>query len=179
MIEFDAISLQTFPPNLTLYNIILDIMPILGIVSAIAYYIVISRNANKTRKAQLFMQLYENFQRPDFWKRYGEIIFLHEYNDFEDWWERYGPENIDTFSSWMSFGTYFCGIGVLIKSNLIDIDLVDDLLGDYVIWVWKKWEPLMKEFGEGVERPQSVVWVEYLYNELKKKREKEASRGII
>ena len=69
VIEFCLASLETFPADLTLYDIFLGIVPILALAAAISYYIVISRSSNKTRKAQLFMQLYARFHDEEFLKK--------------------------------------------------------------------------------------------------------------
>jgi len=141
----------------------------ISVVMAAIYNVINIRNAAQTRQAQLFMQLYDRFHDERFWTQYAEIIFNTDWKDQEDFWEKYGPKNVDAFADWMSFGTYFTGIGVLLKRDMISVGLVNDLIGDYVIWVWDKWKTLLDTWER---KPQSILWFEYLYKEIRKERER-------
>lgn len=157
---------QTF--YLTLLNLSIAA---LGVAIPMFYYIINIRNLWKTRQAQLFMNIYQHFHQPEFWNQYAEVIFLSDWDDYNDFWSKYGPDRKENFSQWMSFGTYFTGIAVLLKKKLIDIKLVDDLVGDYVIWVWRKLAPILSEVSErGGEQPKAAYWIEYLYDEIQKQR---------
>jgi hypothetical protein len=147
-----------------------------GILISAAFAVQQLRNLVRNRQAQLFMQLYDRFHDPEFWKQYGEIIHLSDWKDEKDFWDKYGPKNIHAFADWMSFGTYFSGIGVLLKRGMIDVGLVDDLIGDYVFWIWKKWKPLFQVWDQ--RKPMSIEWVEYLFDEITKERERKQRMGI-
>jgi len=151
----------------------------LSVMVAAVYYVFNLRGNTRTRQAQLFMQLYDRFHDTQFWKQYGEIIFLSEWTSWDDFWGKYGPTNIDAFADWMSFGTYFSGIGVLLKEKMIDVRIVDNLVGDYVFWVWEKLRTLSDEMGAKGQKPQSILWIEYLYNEINKEREREKKGHTI
>jgi hypothetical protein len=133
------------------------------------YYIMNLRFAAQTRQAQLFMQLYDRFHDTVFWKQYADIIFKTDWKDMNDFWNKYGPENTEAFAEWMSFGTYFTGIGVMLKRRMINVGVVNDLIGDYVIWVWDKWKTLLDTYQK---KPQSIIWFEYLYDEITKERKR-------
>jgi len=123
----------------------------------------------ETRQAELFMQIYDHYYREDFLIDENEILFHWDWKDFEDFWKKYGPEtNPKAFSKWDSIGTYFRGVGVLVKRKLIDPDLVDELMGTSIILHWEKSGPIMKEFRERYW-PHAYEWFEYLYNEMKKR----------
>ena len=77
-----------------------------------------------------------------FWIQLNDIVWHHEWEDFEEWMNKYGPENHEEYAKWYSVGSYLEGIGVLVKRNLIDIDLVDDLLEGVIIDYWNKNEPI-------------------------------------
>ncbi|MGD2201265.1 MAG: hypothetical protein PVJ38_06525 [Candidatus Bathyarchaeota archaeon] len=137
----------------------------------LVYYIVNIRNLWKNRQAQLFMSIYGHFHRPMFWEQYAEIVYLSEWDDYRDFWKRYGPTKKGDFAQWMSFGTYFTGIAVLVKKKLIDINLVDDLVGDYIIWIWRKLNPILIDITESTgNQPKAAYWIDYLYEEIMKKR---------
>ena len=147
-----------------------------GVMVGVAFAYLEVRNLAKqretdveTRQAELFMQIYDHYYREDFLIDENEILFHWEWKDFEDFWRKYGPEtNPKAFSKWDSVGTYFRGVGVLVKRKLIDPGLVDELMGTSIILHWEKSGPIMKEFRERYW-PHAYEWFEYLYNEMKKR----------
>jgi hypothetical protein len=148
----------------------------IGLIIALTYYGLQIRNQNRTRQAQLFMNLYETYRNTEFKNMYTEILFHHQWKDFEDWWSKYGPiENKEAFSEWNSVAGYFNGIGILVKKKLIDMSMVDELLASTIITLWEKMGPNIRE-GR-LSRTESIEPLpilhsnfEYLYNELIKYR---------
>jgi hypothetical protein len=57
---------------------------------------------------------------------------------------------------------------------LIDIDLVEDLMGDHIIWVWEKLKPGVQEMRKTIG-PKEADAVEILYNAIQDKRHQEAT----
>lgn len=166
MIELDLISLETFPNDLTFYEIFFDIIPILALIAAIMYYVYISKSQNQTRKAQLFMQIYNRFQDKEFLRQNIEIMNM-EWADFDDFWQKYGIiVNPEATSLIFSVGTYFEGIGVMVKEKLIDVKLVDDLMTGLVVRYWEKLEPIIKHQRIMFNWPEAYEWTEYLYNTI-------------
>ena len=66
-------------------------------------------------------------------------------------------------------GTFFEGVGVLLSEKLLDINLILKLFA--VELYWKKVEPLVKELRKQLG-PQHWEWCEYLYNEVKNRKQK-------
>jgi hypothetical protein len=160
-------SLEAYPTDLTLYDIVIDIIPILALAAAITYYVYISKSQNKTRKAQLFMQIYSRFQDKEFLRQNIEIMNM-EWTDFNDFWEKYGLiVNPEATSVIFSVGTYFEGIGVLVNEKLIDVKLVDDLMTGLIVRYWEKMEPIIKKQRALFNWPEAYEWTEYLYNKIK------------
>jgi len=160
------------PETLEFFSII---MAAASVVIALIYYTLIIRNADRTRKAQLFMQLYNIYNSVDFQKNHFYIMSL-EWKDFKEYWEKYGPfTNPETNAIIASEGGFFEGIGVLVKRKLIDTTLVDDLMAGNIIGYWEKIGPVVKDIRITLNWPQALEWAEYLYNEISKiehKREK-------
>ncbi len=63
---------------------------------------------------------------------------------------------------------FFEGIGVLLKRNLLDIEMVDDLLGHSIKLTWEKMGPIEKETRKRWDDPRTFDDFEYLYDELMK-----------
>jgi hypothetical protein len=143
----------------------------LALLVGTTYYILILRNAEKTRRTQLFMNIYNQFYDKEFQKCYLTMLYHEEWNSFEEWWGKYGPSNLEHYSGWMAWGTYLAGIAMLVKQDQIDPQQVSDLLDTYILWSWERYEPVFKEIratSDVRERPQLSDWLEYLYNEMKK-----------
>lgn len=145
-----------------------------GVLVAAVYYILNMRATLQTRQAQLFIQLYTIFTSYEFKTKWNEIMNVWEWDDFEDFNAKYGlVSNPAEFSKFDLVGTFFEGIGVLIKRGLIDVTLVDDLMSGHIVWAWEKFEPLVKDYRIVMNWPQCLEWWEYLYHEVKNIMEKQ------
>jgi len=144
----------------------------LGILVAATYYTLTVRNQNRTRQAQLFMQIYSVFRTEEFQDNITEIMSW-KWNDYDDFLEKYGPTTNP--KAWRALGSvagYFEGIGLMVNKKLIDISLVENLMSTHIIIFWEKINPLSIELRRAFNRPQIDVWKEYLYNEIKKREAK-------
>jgi hypothetical protein len=148
----------------------------LGVVVGVFYYVLDIRHQRtmrqaeiETRQANLFMQIYDHYCSEGFLSKLDEILYRWDWKGFDDFWQRYGPTtNPEAFARWDSVGTYFKGIGVLLEKKLIDLDLVDELLGTGIRKYWEKSKSFVKE-ARVRDWPHSLEGVEYLYTELQKK----------
>ena len=151
------------------------VMGATGVIVGVVFAVLELRNLSRhreieveTRQAQLFMQIYDHYYKEDFLSDENEILFQWEWKDFDEFWEKYGPEtNVEAFNKFDSMGTYFKGVGVLVKRNLIDLNLVDELMGTSIRLHWEKSGRIMKEFRTRFWS-HAYEWFEYLYNELQK-----------
>jgi len=149
-------------------GMIRDIVTIFGVIAGFTYYVMTVRNQNRTRQAQLFMQIFDRLNDKESRKQLGEFIWVWEWKDFDDFWNKYGPVgNIDDWASFNSFNVYYEGIGVMIKRGLIDPTFVDDIMSGEILRVWEKFEPVAREWRRRLDWPQAFEWNEYLYNEIK------------
>jgi hypothetical protein len=58
------------------------------------------------------------------------------------------------------------GLGVLLRRDLIDFDLVDDLLGNSARQMWEKIQPVVHEARVRSDDPRLYESFEYLYEEM-------------
>ena len=61
----------------------------------------------------------------------------------------------------------FEGLGVLVKRELVNLDIVDDLVAIFCIRLWEKYEQVILEQRKLRDWPNYMIHVEHLYNELK------------
>jgi hypothetical protein len=159
----------------------------ISISASLFYYANVLQNANKTRQAQLFMDLYRTYRDPVFRKQYDEILNMR-YIDFDDFWSKYGEQsNSEAWTTFQTVASYFNGIGVLLRQGLINIDMINELLAPTVFMAWMRMGPVTDGFREltadpgfresvgdveGLGRPKDwTPWsgFKYLNDELRKK----------
>ena len=156
----EPISLQTVLTYLTLISVPVGVL----------YHIMTLRNTRKnqemtleTRQAQLFMQIYNRWNSADFldaWDRYAS----HEWSTYEEFSlvfdDPRGRRSIRIL------GTYFEGIGVLVKEDLIDIRIVAELMTSSIMSFWEKLTPVVEDARKRRRAPSLWNGIEYLYREL-------------
>jgi hypothetical protein len=151
---------------------VLNVIPVVTLVLVGAYYSLQIRNQNRARQAQLFMQLYETYRNPEF-RKLQISLSRYEFTDFKDFWGKYGVDvNPDAWSSWLAVAAYYNGIGVLVKKNLISIDLVEELLSNAIERQWWRLGPILIEWRETIAGNQNRKYelmhgFEYLANEMR------------
>jgi hypothetical protein len=161
------------------YQVVLSTLQTVGILVGIIYYISIMRNNQKnqqltleTRRLQLLMDLDREWKSHDTYSRILELMNMHwiDYDDFE---KKYGSDyNPENFATRYSILYSLNSIGLLVKDGFIDADTAYDLLGEFsTIWIWKKFEPVIKETRRRYNIPNALTHFELLYNEIMKVRE--------
>jgi hypothetical protein len=129
--------------------------------------------ALETRQAELFMQIYNRWNTREMLTAYGLTRFIigPQVKDFEDWRTNHslpgGQQNLKTWLPLQLLGTYFEGLGMLVKKGLIDVAMVDDLFAGRIIWFWEAWEKIAKGARAFLQDPQLYDSTEYLYNAIK------------
>ena len=148
----------------------------LSIGIAAIYYTLTLSNSQKaqqlqleTRQAQLFMGFHTAWHNTDFYREMIEVAFLWEYEDYEDFMNKYWmTSNPEVFTLWGRAESYLEGMGVMMKRGLLDPSLMDDLMSGFIIAMWEKYEPFMLEFRTRMNQPQFGEFFEYLYREVQK-----------
>ena len=143
----------------------------LGLTASIVYYTSVLRNANKTREAQLFMQIYNQWNGLEFNKQY-EKVMSWQFTNYEDFMENV-LSDVDNRIALSMITRYFEGLGVYVKRGLIDVSMVDDLMSGQIIRFWEKAQPFIVEYRTHNNYPQYGEWIEYLCTEVKAIYEKQ------
>jgi hypothetical protein len=140
-----------------------------SIVIAAIYYILVLRNTIRTRQAQLFMQIYEGYASEEVQKTYFQLLHF-EWEDYADFERKYGSgDHPELAAKREAHWTWFDGMGVLLRNKLIDPDMVFDTLGHGgVIWMWTKFESIIKAQREIFNVPHRLNGFEYLAEQMKR-----------
>jgi len=151
-----------------------------GVLVAAVYYVLQIRHQNRMRQIDLIMRLYLFYSS----KEYQEALARHlaaDFRDYDDFVSKYGdlpsrsPVDINAVQiSFQMVSTFFEGVGVLLSEKLLDIKLIQKLFAVEIYW--KKTEPLVGELRK-LHAPQLWEWFEYLYNEVKKREQRDVKNG--
>ncbi len=131
-----------------------------GVLIAAAYYVMNLRNTNKTHELQVFMQVFDRFNNPDFWNQLDEMM-KRDWVSYDDYERKYVGG-----SSAIVFPTLE-GLGVLLKRKLIDESVPWDLFGNYLFLFWDKYAPIIDE-RKRVIGPDYCLWTEHLVNMVRR-----------
>jgi len=102
-------------------------------------------------------------------------VYSMQFKDYDDFVKKYGQ--------WLSKGNaqtaislvavYFSEMGLLLYKKIIDIDFTYNLIGFFHVKIfWEKTKPLIVGLREQFNDPTVFLWLEYLYNEIKKREPK-------
>ena len=138
---------------------------ILGLQSA--------KDWSKDRNAGLYLQYQLEAFNTDFMENLLEINVTWSWSNNEDFWKKYGPEtNPKAFAKFLSVGTIFDSLGVLLKRKYIPVTMVPELVIIAVRDFWGKVEPVAAQLGKDMMHPKAFQNIEYLYNEIQKIQKK-------
>ncbi|MCW4040285.1 MAG: hypothetical protein NWE83_05995 [Candidatus Bathyarchaeota archaeon] len=100
------------------YQTISIVLTGIGMMIALTYYALQIRNQNKTRKAQIIMQVYQKMSDADFAESFWEV-FSREWDTVEEYLEKYPSR-----TNFAILTNYYEGVGILLKKGLADRALV-------------------------------------------------------
>jgi hypothetical protein len=158
-----------------------------GVFLAAVNQILSNRQAVQQRQTQLLMQIYTDWKTKAFQQQYGRVRFYYANPDklknYQDWerlmglepnqpfWTSLDEEIINIYSDIQSMSEFFEGIAVLVKRGLIDVDVVEDLLANRIIWWWDFFGPISEDARKIVNDQKLHDHTEYLYNIMKQRQQ--------
>jgi hypothetical protein len=105
--------------------------------------------------------------------------------DYDSFVKKHGPmpgsEEAEPSQIWSDIdriGWFFNVMGFLVKEKTVHIKLVDELLGYWVIKAWEIMKLLVYGWRKQYNIPESFYWFEYLYNEMKKRKQQLQQEGV-
>ena len=141
-----------------------------GILVGVAYYILDMRNQTKVRQTDLIVNLYSVFATEEFQKEMFTLMTDTEIKDYNTFRKKYAVNVPPT-------GLFFEEVGVLLGRKLADIGLISNLFGPLAMGLWEKTKPIVEDARRQLNSPGFGSGFEYLYNELKKRKQRGAKNG--
>ena len=149
-----------------------------SVAIGVVYYVLQIRHQDRMRHLDLFMRLYQTWGSEDINKAHRRFLAI-EVEDYDGFVKKYGPiASVETEPSQIytdidRIGWFFNLMGFLVKEKIVHIKLVDELLGYWVIKNWETIQPLVYGWRKQYNIPESYCWFEYLYNEMKKREQRQ------
>jgi hypothetical protein len=144
-----------------------------SVVAGAIYYIFQIHHQTRLRQTDLVMRLYSTFGSEDHQKAGKKVLWI-TYKDYDDFVKKYGaPSSEEPVPMAIDKVLYFYEeVGVLLSKKLIDINLIDQLMGYNIMMIGTKIMPIIEEARKRLNI--SRVWInfEYLYHEMKKREQK-------
>jgi hypothetical protein len=141
-----------------------------SVALAAIYYVFQIRHQAKMRQTDLLMRLHSAFTSKETIDACLKYLST-EYKDYDDFVEKYGSPLAEgpVQSVFLMMGMFFEGVGVLLEKKLVDPDLIHKLFAVEMLWL--KWKPLAEGLRKQTNEPRFAEWFEYLYNEMKKRKQ--------
>jgi len=104
-------------------------------------------------------------------KSFNEVMLMTDWEDAEEWEQKYGRENnLDAYSKWNYVTRHYQLAGLLLKQGA-DPDIIYALYPEgAVINLWEHYEPVVQHMQVKSKNPMRLEYLEYLYTEAKKRR---------
>jgi hypothetical protein len=153
-----------------------------SVVAGVIYYALQLRHQTRIRETDLAIRINPlfNLNAIEFQKAALKVSSL-EHKDYADFVKRYGSLSSDTPESLAvhTMLNFSEGVGYLLKRNLVSIDLVYTYYGEAFIFMWERLEPLLEGMTKQlVGESFTSEPCEYLYRELKKRKQQLKHKGV-
>jgi hypothetical protein len=137
------------------------------------------QHALETRQAQLFMQVYNRWNSRDLTRSYGAIRYKFTSEDWIEYLDKTllrgkaDPNlDLDYYVDHQILGTFFEGLGILVKKKLVDINLVEDLFSGRIMWYWETQLGPAADLVRSRQKDSTLYdSIDYLYNTMKQRQQ--------
>jgi len=142
-----------------------------GVFVAAIYYILQLRHQSKMRQTDLVIRLADSMRSAELVAAFADIREA-EFKNYDDFVKKYGLpfSRSQVPMSFVMMSNLYEELGVLFSNKLLDIHLVYQIFD--VLTMWQKMEPVIRGLRKEYQVPGYYEWFEYLYNEMKKYRQK-------
>lgn len=144
---------------------IADLARIIGsiaVISGIIFGIIQIRQYQQQRRDIAAVQLVNSFQNPDFNKSLRKIWSLPDDASVTEIRELGGNWEEAAFQVGMTLET----MGVLVYRRIVPLSILDELMGDAILVLWKKLRPWVEYLRTEQKRDSAYEWFQWLADRL-------------
>ena len=128
-----------------------------------------TKNATKSRQAQIFLKFQSEVSKVDFFNDFFQIIGKWNWTDAADFVAKYGnPENLAEYNVFIRISMQFDSLGSLVRNKLTDIRYMPRGLAIMVTSFWERLEPIASDLETIWGNADVFGEIVYLYNEIKR-----------
>ena len=144
---------------------VLDVLPVASLVVVLAYYSLQIRNQNRTRQAQLFMQMYNRWRDDTKGLDFNPVLNT-KLTGLTEYMEKH--ESDENFRDVVdAYFTFYEGLGVIVKAGYMDIHLVALMWAGMTRRFYENIvEPIIDEAKDYCDMPRVLSETVYVCKEL-------------
>ena len=135
-------------------NIALALSLIVGLIFGIAQV----QAARRDRRERLTMETIRNFQT----KEFAELLLFTSSHKMPATRQELSALPEHERINFVAFAQQMESLGILVAEGLINLDLVDKTLGDFVSTAWQKYKPVMSDMREKQPDPFLAEYFQWL-----------------
>ena len=132
-----------------------------SVVAASTFYCFQIRNQMRLRKTDVLMRLYATWDTLQFQQAF-HTVYWAEFHDLDSALATTNGER----HIWSYLFSFYDQAGALLRRNLVEFDLLDDLLGNSTRDLWERVEPIIREVRERSGDHRLYEHFEFLYDEM-------------
>jgi hypothetical protein len=144
---------------------------LVAIISIIVAFIIgvrSIRNFAVSRKASVFISYQTQAYNQQFLLNLMEILNKWSWENFEDFWQKYGPQtNPDAYAKFISVSGFYEGMARLLKKKIIDIDLMPAVMSIGIIMFWDKIKPMSAQLAKQLGSTEGLHLAQFLNDRVK------------
>jgi len=144
-----------------------SIVTTVSIIIGVIFTILEIRHLTRVRRTDVIMKIYDKFGTKEVLEAVNNVGGA-QFVSLEEYRKKYG------FTDITMVAVLFEEVGVLLQQNLIDIKMVDRLLGPTLNLLWDRMRPVLFAMREGLNEPFFFSHYEYLVKRLDLYRKKTA-----
>jgi len=134
----------------------------IAVISGIIFGLIQIRHYQQQRRDVAAVQLVNSFQNPDFNKALRKIWSLPDDTSLTEIRERGDEWEEAAFQVGMTLET----MGVLVYRKIVPLPILDELMGDAILILWRKLRPWVEHLRDEQKRDSAYEWFEWLADRL-------------
>jgi len=145
-------------------SLIRDLVAIFGVIAGFSYYVLTVKNTEKSREAQIFMQIMAR-ATDHRWRKGFEEVRGFKFKNYQDFKE-YFDENPEKWDNVFYFYQIMDDLGGLVRGGFIGVEILAYTYMSPFTTGWEKIEHIIEDWRDSYGSSKLWDGVEYLHGEL-------------